>query len=258
MFIRMIFVVAILDLVQLFTITNRLEKEANLYDVAKLQKGELQNIGEQTSPLALTSESTNNGILRAIRASDKRARKSRRKGPKAKKVASIHMVPKTGNNLHPIIGSFDQQGNINSDWEAQSRVNMKFIIDSRPRDGLKCFNEALIVIKYTGSYFLYGQIFFNGRDHEMGHCLYVADSYRPCGCLRASCGERKVMCSRSSPGHPRHYNEPQNVNTNYVGGVMFLRKGSTIRLGVESKYSTDMSKTIEIDKSMCYFGAFAV
>ncbi|CAH1777430.1 unnamed protein product [Owenia fusiformis] len=199
-----------------------------------------------------------NGGARKKRAIENRIRKTRRKKTKKAKIPSIHVIPKIQNNERPIPASFDKQGNINSAWEVKSSFNMRFIIDSRPRNESICFNEAYIVIKYTGSYFIYGQIFFHGQNHEMGHCLYVADRYRPCGCSRASCEDRKVMCSRSTPGHPLSYKIVQNINTNYIGGIVYLKKGSTIRLGVDANEDISMKKSIELDTSMCYFGAFAV
>ncbi|CAH1802792.1 unnamed protein product [Owenia fusiformis] len=131
---------------------------------------------------------------------------------------------------------------------------MGLIIDS-PKDH-SSYNVAYIEVKRTGQYFIYGQVFFHGEDHEMAHCLHVADKYTPCS--ETTCGDRKVMCSRSAPGHPETRKKVQNVNTNYIGGVVYLQKGSTIRLAIDVDLNMNKEKAIVLDKLMCYFGAFAV
>ncbi|CAH1777432.1 unnamed protein product [Owenia fusiformis] len=167
--------------------------------------------------------------------------------------ASIHVVPKLNSMHHS--RAFDRHGNINGSWEAVSRTNMKLIIN-QPRNASD-FNEAVIVVRSTGNYFIYGQILFHGKNHEMGHCLYASDSYKPC--WKATCEDRKVMCSRSAPGHPTSIKGlPENINTNYIGGIVYLKQGSAIRLGVVANQHVMIKEPIQFDKTMCYFGAFSV
>ncbi|CAH1777275.1 unnamed protein product, partial [Owenia fusiformis] len=139
-----------------------------------------------------------------------RVRRATRRGKKTKK-AHIHVVP-VMTSPFALSGTFDLKGNIQCNWTAQSRHNMKLYIDS-PHKGSRGFTEAYIAVKHTGNYFIYGQVFFHAQNIEMGHCLYVADTYkRPCD--SQLCRERRVMCSRSAPGHPEDAKRVENYNTN--------------------------------------------
>ncbi|CAH1777427.1 unnamed protein product [Owenia fusiformis] len=193
-----------------------------------------------------------------------RARRTRRTLHKKKSVkrkskksrrGSIHVIPKI-KSKYPLATSFDKHGNINSNWEAVSttRSNLKLRIDS-PRNA-SLYNAAYIMVKYTGNYFVYGQVFFHGQKHEMGHCLHVADTYKPCS--ETTCDDKEVMCSRTAAGHPENDNIVYNINTNYVGGVVYLKRYSTIRLAIDVKQNINKAKSIELDTSLCYFGAFSV
>ncbi|CAH1777277.1 unnamed protein product [Owenia fusiformis] len=180
---------------------------------------------------------------RIKRSSQKRPRKSRKY-----KRAFIHVSPKNDNpHVSDVPVEFDPKGNIRCMWQDESRLKMNLFLDS-PRG----YNEAYIGIKYPGYYFVYGQIFFHGQNVEMGHCLYTSDTYP---CKPPKCTETSLLCSRSAPGHPENSKDIENLNTNYIGGIFYLKRGSTIRLGVITKGHG--SKVI-IDKAMSYFGAFSI
>ncbi|CAH1777985.1 unnamed protein product [Owenia fusiformis] len=184
-----------------------------------------------------------------------RVRRGTKKSKKDKKVY-IHVEP-VMESPYAITGGFDLNGNIQCNWTAKSRSNIKLYTDSPHIGRRRGSIETYIGIQYTRNYYIYGQVFFHAQNIEMGHCLYVADTYeRPCKSI--SCRERPVMCSRSAPGHPESSNIVENYNTNYIGGVVRLKRGSTIRLGVLSGHHKDMARSVKIDNSTCYFGAFAV
>ncbi|CAH1777278.1 unnamed protein product [Owenia fusiformis] len=174
----------------------------------------------------------------------------RRRQSRKYRRASIHVTPKQDNPSVPV--AFDPQGNIRCMWQTESRpVNMKLYLDS-PRG----YNEAYIGVRFSGHYYVYGQIFFHGKNVEMGHCLYAAETYP---CRPKSCVERPILCSRSAPGHPVNAKDVENINTNYIGGNFYLKRGSTIRVGVVANVHRNAYRsTVNIDKSMSYFGAFSI
>ncbi|CAH1777423.1 unnamed protein product [Owenia fusiformis] len=232
------------------------EGSPGIYPNEILTRSTGERLFETTTFQRRTSESETNDIdTRRIRprSTSQRPRSVKRK--KKGRRASIHVIPDIQSE-YPLPGSFDKHGNINGKWVVESNTNTKMglIIDS-PKDP-SSYNAAYIQVKRAGQYFIYGQVFFHGENHEMAHCLHVADTYKPCS--EITCDDRKVMCSRSAPGHPETIAKVQNVNTNYIGGVVYLQKGSTIRLAIDVNLNINKEKAIELDKSLCYFGAFAV
>ncbi|CAH1803250.1 unnamed protein product [Owenia fusiformis] len=83
-----------------------------------------------------------------------RLRRATRKSRKNKKI-NIHAVP-VMKSPYALSGRFDLNGNIQCNWTAKSRSNMKLYTDS-PHQGSRGSIETYIGIQYTRNYYIYGQ-----------------------------------------------------------------------------------------------------
>ena len=103
----------------------------------------------------------------------------------------------------------------------------------------------------TGLYFVYGQVFYNWDDtgQSMGHCINIGD--KPWNLT-------SFLCSRTAAdvyGEHKHY---RNVNTNYVGGAVYLRRGAFLSLTMhrETGDFAPRPHSILTNNDFTFFGAF--
>jgi hypothetical protein len=89
-----------------------------------------------------------------------------------------------------------------------------------------------VVIAVPGYYFIYSQLYYFDSDtYHLSHGLYI--------------NERKVMASSSSV-----FNSDTKYNSNYNGGLFFLKERDNISLRVTVHGNYNM------DPGLSYFGAF--
>ena len=95
-------------------------------------------------------------------------------------------------------------------------------------------DTGLIVVKKTGYYFIYSQMFYyDGTALQMGHYTYI--------------NHDKVLESLGSVVSDR-----RKYNTKYHGGVFLLRANDTVSVHIPNV------KVYNMDREGSFFGAFLV